>query len=146
VKLSEKDPRACYCTYTEYGDDLVKIPGEPCPQHDCTENDSCPVIEHFGITVLTSSGTLYYLVDGWLTRMPYHGDELPGFVGQDLRRDGEPVWVHSWDEPIEGQDWLLTLQIREDQIVTVRRTTPVKKAQWWHKPMAQIMGAAPSPN
>jgi hypothetical protein len=45
--------------------------------------------------------------------------------GAELRRDGEPLMLLSWPEPIVGHSMALQLQVREDGVSTTRISSTV---------------------
>jgi hypothetical protein len=67
--------------------------------------------------VTTASGTVYLFVPKTMTAVRLRGD------GAQLRRDGEPVALLNWPEPVLGARMELELMVREDGVPTVRATT-----------------------
>lgn len=67
--------------------------------------------------VITTSGTTYETDGRTITRLN---------ASHELRRDGEPITILQYVEPVVGQRWNLLLMVREDGIAaTVRSTSPV---------------------
>jgi hypothetical protein len=50
---------------------------------------------------------------------------IPGEDASSLRKDEAPIPLLEKPEPVIGQSMVLLLAIRDDGVVTVRRTTPV---------------------
>lgn len=51
-------------------------------------------------------------------------------TGSLLRRDGEPLALLSWPEPVVGQGMALELLVREDGVPTTRLTSAVVRVEW----------------
>ncbi|UOY01640.1 hypothetical protein [Blastococcus sp. PRF04-17] len=54
--------------------------------------------------------------------------------GTELRRDGEPLALLSWPDPVVGRGMELQLQVREDGVPTVRFTSAVRQVQRYPAP------------
>ena len=77
--------------------------------------------------VQTASGTVHILdfVSGNVTRMRAAEDSEPDFEMADLRLDGDPVPLLAIARCQAGQPLVMVLQVRDDDVQTVRQTTPV---------------------
>lgn len=78
-----------------------------------------PPPDAWPMRVTTASGTVYFFHPGTMTAVRLRGE------GSHLRRDGEPIPLLSWPEPVLGACMELELMVREDGVPTVRATTPV---------------------
>ena len=81
-----------------------------------------------GVWLVTTESSRYLLdLDHhWVTRLP--GDQAHGAGRQavSLRGDGQPLQLVALAACRPGMPMLMLVVIREDGLVTVRRTTPVR--------------------
>lgn len=73
-------------------------------------------------TVLTETGSIYVFDRTAMTLL-----RLKGNKSVELRRDEDNITVVDFEEPEVGKAWILTLDIRQDGILTVRTTSAVVK-------------------
>ena len=68
-----------------------------------------------------TDGAVYLFNAGSMTAIRLRHD------GSHLRRDGEPLTLLSWPDPVAGQGMELLLLVREDGLPTTRFTSDVRR-------------------
>ena len=102
-------------------------------------------MEHGDWQIRTASGTIYRLqtsgAGSFLTRYAQMVATMPAFTYvpvYTLRKDGEPIPVLAFSGVQVNEEIVFTLQIRNDGVETVRRTSPVVSiGKWEGKPTAE---------